>query len=167
MRIARYVVTAAIIAAIAAASAVALTTRDRISHSGLGPIKFGMTERQIERAAKRQIKVEYPSPGGDCALAALAGKTHGLFTGKRLRRIYVRTPKFATAKGIRVGSSEQRVLAAYPGQLSRQPQKYRPEEDELILRKGNSKVIFTLAKGDVEEISAGRRPEIDLVEGCS
>jgi len=167
MRIARYAVTAAILAGIAASSALALTTRDRISHSGLGPIKFGMTERQIERAGQRPIKLGYYGPGVDCAQAPLAGKTYGLFTGKRLRRIYVRTPRFATAKGIRVGSSEQRVLAAYPGKLSRQPQKYRPEEDDLILRKGNSKVIFTLADGEVDEISAGRKPEIDLVEGCS
>jgi len=34
-------------------------------------------------------------------------------------------------------------------------------------RRHDSKVIFTLADGEVEEISAGRRPEIDLVEGCS
>jgi len=167
MRTARIALTAAIVAGIAATSAFALTTRDRISHSGLGPIKLGMTERQIERAAKRQITLGYPLPGGDCAIAELAGKTHGLFTGKRLRRIYIRTPKFATAKGIRVGTAEARVLAAYPGRLSRQPQKYRPEEDDLTLRKDNRKVIFTLNKGQVEEISTGRKPEIDLVEGCS
>ena len=167
MRTARIALTAAVLAGIAVTSAFALTTRDRISHSGLGPIKINMTERQIERAAKRPIKVEYPSPGGDCAIAELAGKTHGLFTGKRLRRIYIRTPKFATAKGIRVGTAEARVLAAYPGRLSRQPQKYRPEEDDLILRKDMRKVIFTLNQGQVEEISTGRKPEIDLVEGCS
>jgi hypothetical protein len=167
VRTARLALSAVIVAGVAATSASALTTTDRISHAGLGPIKLGMTERQIERAAKRQIKLGYYGPGVDCATAALAGKTHGLFTGKRLRRIYVRTPRFATKEGIRVGSSEQRVLAVYPGRLSRQPQKYRPEEDDLILRKDNRKVIFTLAHGQVEEISTGRKPEIDLVEGCS
>jgi len=168
MRIARYALTAAVVAGIAAASASALTTRDRISHSGLGPIKIGMTERQVERAAKRPIELRYEyGVGSDCALEALAGKTLGLFTGERLRRIYVRTPRFATKEGIRVGSSEQRVLAVYPGQLKRQPQKYIFNEDDLVLRKGNRKVIFTLAKGRVAEISTGRKPEIDLVEGCS
>ena len=167
MRTARYVMTAAIIAGIAAASALALTTRDHISYSSLGPIKIGMTERQIERAAKRPITLGYdPGPGNDCALAPLAGKTLGLFTGKRLRRIYIRTPKFATKEGIRVGSTEARVLEVYPGKLTRQPQKYIMDEDDLILRKGKSKIIFTLAKGHVAEISAGRKPEIDLVENC-
>lgn len=84
-----------------------------------------------------------------------------------MRRIYVRTPRFATQEGVRVGSSEQRILTAYPGRLSREPRKFRPEEDELILRRDNRKVIFTLAQGRVEQISTGRKPEIDLVEGCS
>ena len=167
MRTARIALTAAMAAAIAATSAFALPTKDRISHSGLGPIKLGMTERQIERAAKRPIKLASYSPGADCALAALAGKTHGLFTGRRLRRIYVRTPRFATKEGVRVGSTERRVLAAYPGKLQRQPQKYSTEEDDLILRRDTRKVIFSLAKGRVSEISTGRTPEIDLVEGCS
>jgi hypothetical protein len=125
-----------------------------------------MTEPQIERAAKRQITLG-SSPGVDCAFATLAGKTQGLFTARRLRRIYIRTPRFATAKGVRVGSSERRVLAAYPNQLRREPQKYRPQEDDLVLRKGSRKIIFTLNDGSVEEISTGRVPEIDLVEGCS
>lgn len=167
MRTARFALTAAIVAAIAATSASALTTKDRISHAGLGPIKLGMTERQIERAAKRPITLGSHPPGADCGLAALAGKTHGLFTGRRLRRIYVRTPRFATKEGVRVGSTERRVLAAYPGKLQRRPQKYAPTEDDLILRRDDRKVIFSLAEGRVSEISAGRTPEIDLVEGCS
>jgi len=158
---------AVIVAGIVMTSASALSTQDRISHAGLGPIKLGMTERQIERAAKRPITLGASAPGADCALAALAGKTHGLFTGRRLRRIYLRTPRFATPKGVRVGSSEQRVLAAYPGKLRRQSQKFTPEEDDLILRKGDRKVIFSIAGGRVAEISSGRTPEIDLVEGCS
>ncbi|MEA2195212.1 MAG: hypothetical protein QOG42_1646 [Solirubrobacteraceae bacterium] len=166
MRAAQITLTVALVAAIAATSASALSTRDRISHSGLGPIKLGMTERQIERAAKRPIRLGV-FPGADCALATLAGKTQGLFTGRRLWRIYIRTPRFATKEGVRVGNTEQRVLAAYPGLLRREPQKFTPEEDDLILRKGDRKVIFSLAKGHVAEISTGRRPEIDLVEGCA
>ena len=166
MRSSRIALTVTAIVAMAVPSAAALSPRDRISHSGLGPIKLGMTEVQIERAAKRHITLG-SSPGVDCAFATLAGKTQGLFTARRLRRIYIRTPRFATAKGVRVGSSERRVLAAYPNQLRREPQKYRPQEDDLVLRKGSRKIIFTLNDGSVEEISTGRVPEIDLVEGCS
>ncbi|MDQ3724227.1 MAG: hypothetical protein M3376_14450 [Actinomycetota bacterium] len=167
MRSARIALTALIVVGVTVTTASALTTRDRISHSGLGPIKLGMTERQIERAVKRPIRLGPFPPGADCALAALAGKTHGLFTGRRLRRIYIRTPRFATREGVRVGSSEKRVLSAYAGMLRREPQKYVPEEDDLILRTNDRKVIFSLADGRVAEISTGRKPEIDLVEGCS
>lgn len=151
----------------AATAAAALTKADRISHSGLGPIKLGMTEPQIERATKRQIKLSTPAAGSTCATATIAGKTSGLFTGKRLRRIYVRTTKFATTKGVRVGSSEKRVLAAYSGKVVRVPQKYVPNEDDLVVRQGSRKLIFRLAKGKVAEISTGLKPEIDLVEACS
>ena len=149
-------------------AAPALSTRDRITHAGLGAIKFGMTERQIERAAKRPITLA-STRGSACATATLAPKTQGLFTGKRLRRIYIQAPRFATPEGIRVGTSEKRVLAAYPGpdNLVRVPQKYSPTEDDLVLRKGTSKIIFTLTKGKVTQISTGRTPEINLVERCS
>jgi hypothetical protein len=159
-------VTGAIAIAAGATSAFALSPKARIGHAGLGPIKIGMTEHQIERAGKRSIRLD-SFPGSDCASAKLAGNTTGLFTGKRLRRIYIRTPVFATTAGIRVGSSEERVLAAYPGVLDRVPQHYVPDQDNLVLKKGRSKVVFSLTDGKVTEISAGRKPEIDYVEGCA
>jgi hypothetical protein len=146
-------------------SASAVPTNARISHSGLGAIKLGMTERQIERAAKRQITLS-STRGSNCALATLAPKTQGLFTNMRLRRIYVRTPRFATEKGVRVGATEKRVLAAYPDMLARVPQKF-VNEDNLILSKDNRKIVFSLADGKISEISTGRTPEINLVERCS
>jgi hypothetical protein len=158
--------TCAVVAvALGATSAFALSTKARIGHSGLGPIRLGMTERQIERAGHRPINL-HPNPGTDCATAKLAGKTEGLFTRRRLRRIYVRTRAFATSAGIRVGSSEEKVLAAYPNMLTRTPQFYTPEQDNLVLRKGSRKIVFSLTAGRVSEISTGRKPEIDYVEGC-
>jgi hypothetical protein len=166
MRALRLAAIGAIAVAVAGTSAFALPAKARISDTGLGPIKLGMTERQIERAGKRPITVQ-ASPGLTCASAKLAGKTYGLFTGKRLRRISIRTPLFATATGIRVGSPEARVLAAHPGMLERVPQFYVPDEDNLILSTGERKVVFTLTGGKVAEISTGRKPEIDYVEGCA
>jgi hypothetical protein len=151
--------------AVGSVSASAIPTNARISHSGLGAIKLGMTERQIERAAQRPITLS-SARGSDCALAMLAPKTQGLFTNRRLRRIYVQTPRFATARGIRVGATEKRVLAAYPDMLVRVPQKFA-DEDNLILRKDSRKIVFSLADGKISEISTGRTPEINLVERCS
>jgi len=154
--------------AVAATSTFALTRTARISMAGLGPIKLGMTALQVEHAANRSITLS-SAPGSDCAIVTLATKTRGLFTGKRLRRIYIGTPRFATKAGVRIGSSERTVLAAYRGLLARVPQKYQPAEDDLVLPKGTSdtKVIFSLAHGKVARISTGRVPEINLVEGCA
>jgi hypothetical protein len=155
----------AIVLAAGSVSASALPTSARISRAGLGAIKLGMTERQIERAAKRAITLS-SARGSDCALATLAPKTQGLFTGRRLRRIYVQTPRFATKENIRVGATEKRVLAAYPGMLARVPQKFA-NDDDLVLSRDGRKLIFSLADGKVSEISTGRTPEINLVERCS
>lgn len=61
------------------------------------------------------------------------------------------------------------MLAAYPGLLARVPQKYTPIDDDLVLPRGTSdrKVVFSLRHRKVAEISTGRVPEINLVEGCS
>ncbi|HVF76918.1 MAG TPA: hypothetical protein VNA28_01365 [Solirubrobacteraceae bacterium] len=59
------------------------------------------------------------------------------------------------------------VKALRPGRLARVPHTYVPDEDDLVLRQGNRKVIFTLADGKISAISTGHSPEINFVEGCS
>ncbi|MEA2371293.1 MAG: hypothetical protein QOH12_1687 [Solirubrobacteraceae bacterium] len=161
-------VTLAIALAVGATSASALSETARITTAGLGSVKLGMTAPEVGHAVNRPITLT-STPGSPCAIVTLAPKTRGLFTGKRLRRIYIDTSRFATTAGIRVGSSEPAVLAAYHGLLARVPQKYVPAGIDLVLPRGtsNRKMIFSLTHGKVTEISTGRTPEINLVEGCS
>lgn len=119
------------------------------------------------RAAHDDLVWSARTPGSTCAITTLAPKTHGLFTRQRLRRIYVRTARFATENGVHVGDTEEHVLNSYPGMLERVAQKYTPNQVDLILHKGDREIIFTFAHGRVSGISTGSRPEIDLVEGCS
>jgi hypothetical protein len=55
----------------------------------------------------------------------------------------------------------------YPDKLVRVAQKYAPDEDDLVLRKDDRRIVFSLADSKVTEISTGRIPEINLVERCS
>lgn len=145
----------------------ALSRKARITTGGLGPVKIGMTERQVEKAAKRRINRQGGAGAESCTTAELGDKTSGLFTGDRLARIYVRTRRYATRSGIRIGDSEEDVLETYPGDIVTEPHTYDPNGSYLKLVDGNRKVVFETDGSKVTDISTGRKPEIDYVEGCA
>lgn len=156
----------AVFAAMAPPSASALPASARVTTAGLGAIKIGMTERQVEKAAKRSITREGP-PGLDCTTATFGKNLYGLFTGNRLARIYVRSRRYATRSGIRVGATEAQVFAAYRGQVSSRRHQYDPGGHYLEIKDGNRKVVFETDGSRVLQISTGRLPEINYVEGCA
>lgn len=151
---------------LSATAASALSRNARITTAGLGPVKIGMTERQVEKAAKRSVRREGGASTG-CTTATFGRRSFFLFTGKRLARIYVGTSRYATRSGIRVGDSEQQVLRTYPGDIVRTPHQYTPGGSYLKIVDGNRKVVFETDGSKVTQISTGRRPEIDYVEACS
>jgi len=163
----RTVAVGALVLVLGGGSAAALSRSARITTAGLGPIKIGMTERQVEKAAKRSITRRGGAGSGECTTATIGDKTYGLFTGDRLARIYVGTRRYATRSGVRVGDAESKVLATYPGKIVRERHKYDPGGSYLKIVEGNRKVVFETDGSRVTTISTGRRPEIDYVEGCA
>jgi hypothetical protein len=149
------------------APASALPRSATITTAGLGAIKIGMSERQVERAAKRPITRREGAGTGGCTTAKLGDKLFGLFAGPRLARIYVGSRRYATRSGVRVGDSEQKVIAIYAGQIVRERHAYRPGGSYLKVVDGNRKVVFDTDGRRVTQISTGRAPEIDYVEGCA
>lgn len=162
-------VTILIVAVLAccASPAAALPRGAKITTAGLGPIKIGMTEHQVERAGHRRITRRGGAGTGECTTATLGDKVYGLFTGNLLARIYVGNRRYATRSGIRAGDTEAAVYAAYPGQIVTLPHEYDPDGHYLEIRDGNRKVVFETDGHRVEQISTGRMPEINYVEGCA
>lgn len=161
----RVSVIALLLFTLGAGPAAALPRSAKITTAGLGAIKIGMTERQVEKAGKRAITREGDLNG--CSSATLGSKVFGLFTGNRLARIYVNSRRYATKSGLRVGATEAQVRAAYGSQLVVRPHKYDPNGHYMEVRDGNRKVVFATDGSRVGEISTGRLPEIDYVEGCA
>jgi hypothetical protein len=151
--------------AVGSVSVSALSTDARISRSGLGAIKLGMTERQIERAAKRPIKLS-ASRGSDCALATLAPGRKGSSPASDCDASTSLRPDLQQR---RASASAQPRSGSSPltPACSRASRQKFADDDNLVLSKDNRKVVFSLADGKVSEISTGRTPEIDLVERCS
>jgi hypothetical protein len=152
----------------ATADARELTLRSRVSGAGLGPLKIGMTISRAEEATGRRFTVAEFSQG-DCGGASMHPNSYGvgvLTTGGRVARIMVGRRGIATSAGIRVHDSVAKLKRRYGSKLVAVPEFYVPSQLNYELRSGNRKVIFKTDNKRVMYIFAGRKPEVDYVEGC-
>jgi hypothetical protein len=151
-----------------AAAAAALPSSARITTAGLGPIKIGMTVAQVEQAGKRELSFEGGDVNAPCATASLGTNLFGLFSKGRLARVYVRSRRYASQKGIRVGDTQRKLVASYAsGALARSPHKYVRGGYYFKLTIASRRLVFETDGRRVTEMSSGRKPEIDYVEGCA
>ncbi len=155
------------LAGTAATVAVALPSSAQLTTSGLGPIKIGMTVAQVEQAGKRELTFEGGDVNAPCATASLGTNLFGLFSKGRIARIYVRSRTYRTRTNIRVGDTQRKVLASYGPSLKQSPHKYIRGGFYLKLTVGNRRLVFETDGRRVIEMSSGRKPEIDYVEGCA
>lgn len=153
-----------------AASARPVTTSSLLSFSGLGGIGIGERISVVrERLGQTLTYSGFPdsSCGGGGELRPRRYGVSYLSTGFRVASVTVTRRGIATPSGIRVGDSLAKVRRAYPGRLVGVRNIYTQRLD-LHLRSVNRKIIFfASALGHVAFMSAGRRPEIDYVEGCA
>ncbi len=145
----------------------ALPAKAKITTVGLGPLKIGMSKRQAERVIGRRIRLT-ALHSRSCMTGRIGHKTWVMFRRSTLMRVSVEGRRYATRSGVRVGDSERKVLDTYPGQLVRTPHAYYAGGEYLKILDGRHKVVFeTRGDGRVMQISTGRTPHIDYIEGCA
>jgi hypothetical protein len=90
-------------------------------------------------------------------------------TNSRIWVINVSERGIATRPGIRVGDTVAALRRAYGGRLRSEPNKYTPKaRDYWVAFPANRKIKFYAnPRRVITQISSGRTPEIDFVEGCS
>jgi hypothetical protein len=138
----------------------------RITTEGLGKVRIGMSLRQVEQAAKKDIVLRGGASEG-CTSGRIAKHVFGLFTDRRLAVIHIRTARYRTRSGIRRGDTEQQVLDAYPGEIRTTRHQYVPRGHYMTLDDGPRRVVFETDGEKVDSIRTGRKPEIRYVEGCA
>lgn len=161
---------------------VALTGASRLSLQGIGPVAVGMTLPEASKAAGTPI---HASPGSavndDCSYARADEGPSGvafMVTAGRIVRIDVlpsppetTRPAVATVSGIRVGSTEQEVKDAYPGQISVQAHPYLPSGHYLVYTptdpglKGLG-LVFETDGRNVTSFRSGQLGPVQLKERC-
>jgi hypothetical protein len=75
----------------------------------------------------------------------------------------------ATAEGARVGDSEARIKEIYGDRVTVQPHKYLPNGHYLVVAAAGdaaNRIVFETDGKVVTTYRAGRRPEVENVEGC-
>lgn len=156
-----------------ASAATPVTTASRISLSGVGGIGIGERVSVVERRLGQDIDYhhgEVGGPGSRCGTGTLIPRALGVFvlgTGYRIASVTVTERGIATPSGVRVGDSVARLRRAYPGRLVRVRSFYEPRKANYEYRDGNRKLIFATNNVRVRQITTGRRPEVDYVEGCA
>jgi hypothetical protein len=166
------VVAGAVVCVMAASAEARITLQSRLSTSGLGPLKIGMTASQAERAIGFPLDLNRNAGGPDspCFTATVLPNRYNVFvlgTGFRVASISVLKRSVATRSGIRVGDSVARLRATYGEQLVAKPQFYTPAQLQYEIHDGNRKLIFSTDNAKLTSMIAGRKPEVDYVEGCA
>lgn len=91
--------------------------------------------------------------------------------GGQVARVEVSDTTVSTSAGARVGDSEARINALYPGRVQTTPHKYI-DGHYLIVRGGPGadsiyRLVFETDGQRVTRYRGGRMPEVEWVEGCS
>jgi hypothetical protein len=149
-----------------------------VTPEGYGPLRAGMALSEVSRAVNEHIVVPSDTMNGGCGY--IYPKVFPAGVGLMIRadtivRVDVDTLGVVTQEGIGVGDSEERVLATYGSRISIAPHPYEggpvgPDGHYLIVRGSTDtlhRIIFETQAKRVFAYRAGRRPEVDLIEGCS
>lgn len=165
----------AVISLLLTAAAPTLSYDWKLTPSGWGPVRIGMTREQVAKALKVELQGDAFDNQGSCielfpAKEELNG-TYFMFQDGKLSRIsVVETGKIATPRGIRVGANAEEVRAAYGEKLQAEPHHYVDLPAEYLtywVKPKASGVRFeTDAERKVQTIHAGN-DSIQLVEGCA
>jgi hypothetical protein len=167
-------VPALLLALTAAAAAAAPPPQWRLTVDGLGPVRIGMTRKQVEAALHTRLKGEPIEDEKSCIEMVPVGRDQGLwfmFEEYKLTRISIGQPsRVTTAKGIGVGASADQVKRAYGRRLKIEPHHYEDRPAEYLTYwtvPGKRGVRFeTDGKRRVQTIHAGTS-SIEYVEGCA
>jgi len=140
---------------------------------GMGVVQVGMTIVEVERLVGGAARIERIEPDEACGYAysaALPAGTSLMLSGDTVVRVNVDTKGIRTEAGVEVGGTEAGTLERYLGIVRVEPHPYTgPEGHYLIVddpAHPQFRLIFETDGKVVTSFRAGRRSEVDLIEGC-
>jgi hypothetical protein len=163
-----------LILAIAATTAAAAPADDpKITFNSYGPVLIGMDRQALERALGSKLKGEEPDADSEACEYVAPERGYEdidfMLVNQHLARIDVSNPNVATLSGAHVGSTQESVLAMYPGRIEVSPHAYTaPGGSYLTLfsRDRSHGIRFETDHGKVTRYYSGAAEAIQYIEGC-
>ena len=156
-----------------------LTPASRVTATSMGPVTFGMSLPEAERAAGRPL-VPWGDRSPGCSYvvpqgwpkvrdgALVTDPVLFMVTANGVARVDVMAGSVATSTGIRIGSTEQQVRQAYPGRIRAQNNPYGTRQLTFTPADApDARIVFDIDAGKVTAFHAGKLPEVRFTEGCA
>ncbi len=166
----------------AAPENVAITPPDAIASTavvgfhGFGPARFGDNEESVRMSWGRPLALSGTAEDSCRQLFMEPRQQEGfgisfMLEGGVFVRYDIDNARYEAPGGIKVGSSAEQVLAAYPDRVEQQPHKYVEGARYLIVKPVGpelSRFVFEVnPQGLVTRWRVGVPPAVHYVEGCS
>jgi hypothetical protein len=152
----------------APATPAALTVTER----GIGPLQTGMSVAEASAALGGALVTSSSADTARCHYMQWRGGPPGvrvMVEDGRIARVDVDSAGVRTVAGVGIGDTEEQVQRQYGGQAAVSPQKYG-EGHYLTVTPNPSDtsyaIVFETNGGKVTRYRAGRRPQVEYVEGC-
>lgn len=160
-------------------SVVILPERDSkrwtVDEYGMGPLRAGVAIAEAARFLPGAIGIPEGEEASACSYADWPDAPAGVFVmieEGRIARIEVDSTSIATAAGARVGDTESRIEALYPGRVERQVHKFT-DGRYLIVRApsreadaGDYRIVFETDGRKVLRYRAGVYPAVSYADAC-
>lgn len=167
-----------------------LSEQSKVVIDGIGPIRVGMTVAEAEATAQVQLVEKGSRAGtGGCyylwpktgpkqlGLMVISNRADGRIVRSqdRIARVDIyKGSAISTLRGAKIGDTETRIKALYPGQIKVTPHHYTGRSGGHYLTfvpkdaaDQSFRLIFETLNGRVTQFRSGQRPEVEFVEGCA
>lgn len=145
----------------------------KVSFSGLGPVKPGMTVPEASTVLGVSLKSEEDSGTEGCAYFVPANGVKGLYfmvVDDHIVRVDVENPAILTENGAKVGDTENTIKKIYGNNVVVGPHHYEEKGHYLTIWSRDKKFLLlfeTDDKGIVTRYRSGLANEVKWSEGCA
>lgn len=155
-----------------------ITNKSKLAINGIGSIKVGMTVAEASKASGTKLVSSGSTDNSSCTYVRPQGAPKGIgfmVTNGRIARVDVYDNKsITTLSGAKIGDTEARIKALYPGQIKVTPHEYTGHMGGHYLTfvpkdksDSNYRVVFETDGKRVVNFRSGKLPEVEYSEGCA
>lgn len=143
----------------------------KVDFRGIGPVEAGMTVAEANAAAGNRLVI--PPKPEECDWVKIENVTDLLLMVERgtISRVDIqRDSRITTESGAKIGDTEARIKALYPGVVTK-PHAYTDGHYLVVTPSATAdqrfRLVFETDGQKVLRYRSGRMPSVEYVEGCS